>query len=46
MLYDGTDFYFSKNYLMHIVDRVGGGGFLRRRADLQLPAEYGASADH
>ena len=25
MLYDGTDFYFSKNYLMHIVDRVGGG---------------------
>lgn len=25
MLYDGTDYYFSKNYLMHIVDRVGGG---------------------
>jgi 2-dehydro-3-deoxygluconokinase len=25
MLYDGTDFYFSKKYLMHIVDRVGGG---------------------
>lgn len=25
MLYDGTDFYFSKSYLMHIVDRVGGG---------------------
>lgn len=25
MLYDGTDFYFSKNYLIHIVDRVGGG---------------------
>lgn len=25
MLYDGTDYYFSKQYLMHIVDRVGGG---------------------
>lgn len=25
MLYDGTDYYFSKNYLVHIVDRVGGG---------------------
>lgn len=25
MLYDGSDFYFSKSYLMHIVDRVGGG---------------------
>ncbi len=25
MLYDGTDFYFSKKYQMHIVDRVGGG---------------------
>jgi len=25
MLYDGSDFYFSKNYLIHIVDRVGGG---------------------
>ena len=25
MLYDGTDFYFSKTYNMHIVDRVGGG---------------------
>ena len=25
MLYDGIDFYFSKSYLMHIVDRVGGG---------------------
>lgn len=25
MLYDGTDFYFSKQYKMHIVDRVGGG---------------------
>lgn len=25
MLYDGTDCYFSKEYLMHIVDRVGGG---------------------
>ena len=25
MLYDGTDYYFSKKYLMRIVDRVGGG---------------------
>jgi 2-dehydro-3-deoxygluconokinase len=25
MLYDGKDFYFSKKYLVHIVDRVGGG---------------------
>ncbi len=25
MLYDGSDYYFSKEYLMHIVDRVGGG---------------------
>ncbi len=25
MLYDGSGFYFSKKYLMHIVDRVGGG---------------------
>ena len=25
MLYDGSDFYFSKKYPVHIVDRVGGG---------------------
>ena len=25
MLYDGENFCFSKNYLIHIVDRVGGG---------------------
>ena len=25
MLYDENDFFFSKQYLMHIVDRVGGG---------------------
>ena len=25
MLYDGTEYYFSKQYQMHIVDRVGGG---------------------
>ena len=25
MLYDGSDYYFSKSYNMHIVDRVGGG---------------------
>lgn len=25
MLYDGDNYYFSKSYIMHIVDRVGGG---------------------
>lgn len=25
MLYDGSDYYFSRQYRMHIVDRVGGG---------------------
>ena len=25
MLFDGNDYYFSKKYSMHIVDRVGGG---------------------
>jgi 2-dehydro-3-deoxygluconokinase len=25
MLYDGKEYFFSKNYLVHIVDRVGGG---------------------
>lgn len=25
MLYDGNDYYFAKNYAVHIVDRVGGG---------------------
>ena len=25
MLFDGQNYYFSKNYLIHIVDRVGGG---------------------
>ena len=25
VLYDGTDYYFSRQYKMHIVDRVGGG---------------------
>lgn len=25
MLYDGSDYYFSKSYAIHIVDRVGGG---------------------
>ena len=25
MLYDGDDYYFSKTYMIHIVDRVGGG---------------------
>ena len=30
MLFDGTDYYFSRKYAMHIVDRVGGGGQLWR----------------
>ena len=25
MLYDGSDYYFSRQYKIHIVDRVGGG---------------------
>ena len=25
MIYDGKDYYFSKNYRLHLVDRVGGG---------------------
>jgi 2-dehydro-3-deoxygluconokinase len=25
MLYDGNDYYFSRSYDLHIVDRVGGG---------------------
>lgn len=25
MLYDGNDYYYSKKYNMHIVDRIGGG---------------------
>jgi 2-dehydro-3-deoxygluconokinase len=25
MLYDGEEYYFSKSYRLHIVDRVGGG---------------------
>ncbi len=28
MLYDGSDYFFSKKYKMHIVDRVGGGDSL------------------
>ncbi len=27
MLFDGKDYYFSKRYHMHIVDRVGGDSF-------------------
>ena len=51
MLYDGTEFYFSKKYAVHIVDRVGGGdsfasGFiygLMELGDAQLAVEYGAA---
>ncbi len=45
MLYDGNDCYFSKQYTMHIVDRVGG-GFIRRWTDLCLSAKYGATGYH
>ena len=31
MLYDGTDYYFSRQYKMHIVDRVGGGTMMNVR---------------
>ena len=51
MLYDGKDYYFSKKYAMHIVDRVGGGdsfasGFIYGMMELQNPqlaVDYGAA---
>lgn len=44
MLYDGQDYYFSKKYKMHIVDRVGGGRLLWRRIDLCLLKRYDAQS--
>lgn len=52
MLYDGNDYYFSKKYSMHIVDRVGGGdsfgGGLIAAAlsgyDAQTSIEFAAAA--
>ncbi len=44
MLYDGKDYYFSKKYAVHIVDRVGGGdsfgaGLIYAMANAYAPAE-------
>lgn len=52
MLYDGDDYYFSKTYLMHIVDRVGGGDSfgggliyaLMKDYDPQSAIEYAVAA--
>ncbi len=41
MLYDGSDFYFSKNYLIHIVDRVGGGDSFGGGLIYAIMNEYG-----
>ncbi|MBR6451317.1 MAG: sugar kinase [Lachnospiraceae bacterium] len=42
MLYDGSDYYFSKNYLIHIVDRVGGGDSFGGGLIYALMNGYGA----
>ncbi len=52
MLYDGEDYYFSKKYNMHIVDRVGGGdsfgggliAALLKGWDSQAAIEFAAAA--
>jgi len=53
MLFDGKDYYFSKEYMIHIVDRVGGGdsfgggliyGMLNFGADKQKIIEYAVGA--
>ena len=52
MLYNGTDFYFSKEYHLHIVDRVGGGDSfgagliyaLENRYECQSAIEFAVSA--
>ena len=52
MLFDGTDYYFSKKYKMHIVDRVGGGdsfggGLIAatlNRYDAQATIEFAVAA--
>ncbi len=41
MLYDGSDYYFSKEYLMHIVDRVGGGDSFGAGLIYSCLQEYG-----
>ena len=40
MLYDGTDYYSSKKYKMHIVDRVGGGDSFGGGLIAALLSEY------
>jgi 2-dehydro-3-deoxygluconokinase len=52
MLYNGSEFYFSKNYLIHIVDRVGGGDSfgagliygMENRYDPQKAVEFAVAA--
>ncbi|MBQ9369794.1 MAG: sugar kinase [Clostridia bacterium] len=53
MLFDGKDYYFSKEYMIHIVDRVGGGdsfgggliyGLLNFAGDKQKVIEYAVGA--
>ena len=53
MLFDGKDYYFSKEYMIHIVDRVGGGdsfgggliyGLLNFASDKQKVIEYAVGA--
>ena len=53
MLFDGKDYYFSKEYMIHIVDRVGGGdsfgggliyGMLNFEGDKQKIIEYAVGA--
>ncbi|MBR2615330.1 MAG: sugar kinase [Clostridia bacterium] len=44
MLYDGTDFFFSKNYLIHIVDRVGGGDSFGAGLIYSLLNDYSSQA--
>ncbi|MDR3281735.1 MAG: sugar kinase, partial [Endomicrobium sp.] len=40
MLYDGTNFFFSKEYVLHIVDRVGGGDSFGAGLVYSLIKEY------
>lgn len=41
MLYDGSDYFFSKNYLIHIVDRVGGGDSFGAGLIYSLLSDFG-----
>ena len=53
MLYDGKDYFFSKEYMIHIVDRVGGGdsfgggliyGMMNFKQDSQKVIEFAVGA--